>query len=155
VSAGEPLGYRDFLVIDEMRQFAMKPSTDDVIESIRRPLLTIIAELNGRERAYTEGAAIWASRVAELEADNSNLRIDVARRAGKGLDDAMRIAELEGAISTPDAVWANMLRGTIARPTALDHYEECKARVEELERALNPFNPDFTYESIPMKGRSQ
>jgi chromosome segregation ATPase len=50
---------------------------------------------------------------------------------------AQRIAELEAQIEglkDPACVWANMLRGTIARPQALDHYEECKANVERLER---------------------
>lgn len=52
---------------------------------------------------------------------------------------AQRIAELErelAGLKDPACVWANMLRGTIARPAALDHYEECKANVERLEREL-------------------
>jgi predicted RNase H-like nuclease (RuvC/YqgF family) len=46
------------------------------------------------------------------------------------------LAEIKAAISDPAAVWANMLRGTIARPAALDHYEECKSEVERLQREL-------------------
>jgi DNA repair exonuclease SbcCD ATPase subunit len=34
------------------------------------------------------------------------------------------------------AVWVNILQGKIARPQALDHYEECKAAVERLEAEL-------------------
>ena len=45
------------------------------------------------------------------------------------------LALLRSILKDPEAVWANMLRGEIARPSALDHYEECKARVEELESA--------------------
>lgn len=37
-------------------------------------------------------------------------------------------------LKDPAAVWANMLAGTIARPQALEHYEECKAEVERLGR---------------------
>lgn len=36
----------------------------------------------------------------------------------------------------PAAVWTNMLRGMIARPAALDHYEECKAELEKVKAAL-------------------
>jgi hypothetical protein len=41
----------------------MKPSTSDIIESIRRPLLTRIAELEGREIV----ASRLQERIAELE----------------------------------------------------------------------------------------
>ena len=44
---------------------------------------------------------------------------------------------IKSSLQDPAAVWANMLRGTIARPRALDHYEECKLKVETLERELN------------------
>lgn len=44
------------------------------------------------------------------------------------------LEEIKRAISDPGAVWANMLRGTIARPQALEHYEKCKAALETAER---------------------
>lgn len=40
------------------------------------------------------------------------------------------IAEYKRIIADPAAVWVNMLTGKIARPRALDHYEECKAMVD-------------------------
>lgn len=61
-------------------------------------------------------------RIAELEA---------MYLATKEIADGLA-ANLE-ALKDPACVWANMLRGTIARPLALDHYEECKAHVERLE----------------------
>lgn len=36
----------------------------------------------------------------------------------------------------PAAVWTNMLRGMIARPAALDHYEECKTELEAVKSVL-------------------
>lgn len=39
-------------------------------------------------------------------------------------------------LKDPAAVWVNMLRGEIARPSALDHYEECKDMVERLQSEL-------------------
>lgn len=48
-----------------------------------------------------------------------------------------RVAELEQLLEVlrtdSAAVWVSILQGKIARPQALEHYEECKARVEVLE----------------------
>jgi chromosome segregation ATPase len=44
---------------------------------------------------------------------------------------------LREALKDPALVWTAMLREEIARPRALDHYEECKARVCELEVKLS------------------
>lgn len=41
-------------------------------------------------------------------------------------------AQIAG-LKDPATVWVNMLRGEIARPRALDHYEELKAEVERLQ----------------------
>lgn len=49
---------------------------------------------------------------------------------------ALELNNLRKAIADPAAVWANMLRGTIARPAALDHYEELKAEVGRLTEQL-------------------
>ena len=46
-------------------------------------------------------------------------------------------SQLDTLRTDPAIVWANMLRGTIARPQALEHYEECKAEVERLTTRLN------------------
>jgi hypothetical protein len=56
--------------------------------------------------------------------------------AQEAVDLKTRIAELERILADPASVWANMLTGKIARPQALDHYEECKAIVEKLEEQV-------------------
>lgn len=43
------------------------------------------------------------------------------------------LQNLKTVLADPASVWINMLRGEIARPIALDHYEHCKAQVEKLE----------------------
>ena len=48
------------------------------------------------------------------------------------------IERLRADLLDPAKVWVNMLRGTIARPQALEHYEECKAEIEQLQRAYRP-----------------
>lgn len=42
-------------------------------------------------------------------------------------------SEIKKILQDAEAVWVNMLSGTIARPRALDHYEECKQKIEHLE----------------------
>lgn len=44
------------------------------------------------------------------------------------------VVELKAVLASPAAVWTNILRGTIARPDALDHYEECKAKLEVAQK---------------------
>lgn len=47
------------------------------------------------------------------------------------------LAKIRAILKEPGLVWVNMLRGEIARPQALGHYEECKMRVETLETELS------------------
>jgi hypothetical protein len=49
------------------------------------------------------------------------------RCVGKALD------EIRAVITDPEAVWVNILRGTIARPKALDHYDELLSAAEKCE----------------------
>lgn len=44
-------------------------------------------------------------------------------------------AWLERLRTDPECVWANMLRGEIARPQAMDHYEQCKTELEQAQAA--------------------
>jgi hypothetical protein len=44
------------------------------------------------------------------------------------------LEQLQAILTDPAAVWASMLAGTIARPRALEHYEECKTALELSER---------------------
>jgi len=49
------------------------------------------------------------------------------------------VEEAMNALQDPAEVWAMMLRGEIARPQALDHYEECKAELEQVQNALDNY----------------
>lgn len=61
----------------------------------------------------------------------------VAQQEAKIGELELEIARTKLLLTDPVAVWVNMLRGTIARPRALDHYEECKQEVEKLQAELD------------------
>lgn len=46
------------------------------------------------------------------------------------------LADLKAILASPAAVYTNILRGTIAKPQALVHYDELKAEVPELRAKL-------------------
>jgi len=68
-----------------------------------------------------------------------------------------RVSELEAAIATPGAVWANMLRGTIAMPGQMAHLEERvlvqAQRIAELETAASKLRI-AEYEGVDIAPRS-
>jgi hypothetical protein len=66
-------------------------------------------------------------------AANSNMVLVEDERHDQLLTAEARVAEYERILADPASVWANMLTGKIARPQALDHYEECKAMVAAWE----------------------
>lgn len=68
----------------------------------------------------------WPHNIIEQLRDS----LDSARGARNQL--RRQLEELMSALKDPAAVWTNMLRGTIARPQALDHYEELKGYVERI-----------------------
>jgi hypothetical protein len=87
-------------------------------------------------------AAISAER-AQLQvqlnltqADRARLKEAVDDMSIMWKDDVDQLQSELDKLQDPSAVWANILRGAIARPSALDHYEECKAAVERLH-AMN------------------
>lgn len=49
------------------------------------------------------------------------------------------VEETLNALQDPAEVWAMMLRGEIARPQALDHYEQCKTELEQVQNALDNY----------------
>jgi len=57
-------------------------------------------------------------------------------------------AMLESLRTDPACVWTNMLRGQIARPAALDHYEECKGKLEQAEAACAEMRHILSCDSI-------
>ena len=78
-------------------------------------------------------------KIAELESQlsaNSNMVLVEDERHDQLLTAEARVAEYERILKDPNAVWVNMLHGKIARPQALDHYEECKSMVEKLEEQV-------------------
>lgn len=92
-----------------------------------RRIVDCVNACAGIPTASLEGkpGAVLEIGVSNLEAERDQLKA--------------RIAELEAELDKlqdPAAVWANIIQGKIARPQALDHYEECKATVERLEAEL-------------------
>lgn len=57
-----------------------------------------------------------------------------ADKVAQYADEIERLRGEIAGLKDPATVWVNMLRGEIARPRALDHYEELKAKVERLEQ---------------------
>ena len=87
------------------------------------------------------------ARLAELESQlsaNANMVLVNDHRHDQLLAAEARVAEYERILADPNAVWANMLTGKIARPQALDHYEECKQMVEKLEEQVRVLNDKLT-----------
>jgi hypothetical protein len=83
-----------------------------------------------RDEAVEEARPAAVVMAAKLLAENQRLEAEHDR--------------LLAVLKDSGLVWTAMLRGEIARPRALDHYEECKARAElvgrQYEEVVNRFN---------------
>ena len=70
-----------------------------------------------------------------LEQDECDDKVRSVLDALRQRDEALiELAQLKAAIATPDSVWANILRGTIAMPGQINHLE---TRVKELADAVD------------------
>jgi hypothetical protein len=81
------------------------------------------AQRPATDEAVKEARLVDLTRANQLLAENQRLEAEHDR--------------LLAVLKDSGLVWTAMLRGQIARPRALDHYEECKARVCESEVELS------------------
>ena len=116
-------------------------SIGDIIKNCEYARIATHTDLNpinwgDAEGFFMEGME-YQRRLQESQlAANANMVLVEDERHDQLLAAEVRIAELERILADPASVWANMLTGKIARPQALDHYEECKAIVEKLEEQV-------------------
>ncbi len=116
-------------------------SIGDIIKNCEYARIATHTDLNpinwgDAEGFFMEGME-YQRRLQESQlAANANMVLVEDERHDQLLAAEVRIAELERILADPASVWANMLTGKIARPQALDHYEECKQMVEKLDEQV-------------------
>lgn len=112
-------------------------------------------------RLSAETATLVSAEIERLEQAKAELEETLSECVGNEIDPAVNVGWMRGSpglpayvssledslkatraelasihriLKDPAAVWANMLRGNIARPQAFDHYEELKQKVEMQEQ---------------------